>query len=281
MNLHKFALGASAAILIGAMAQPGRADAITDVSGSVFAALQGNTSSFCQLGSPCALGPASATASVISPPDPDSDYSGSAGATVSGTPAPGVIASAAATAYPVDPSAAPDAPVNFQADAILNYYFELTQTGGSYSGAVPVTMTGSSSISQTVSLDQDDYTMGSVMVIVGTADGVTTLLNLPSNNNTGFSSGLSLMPNVLYEVQLAAYVDTEVDAVDETEKSLSMTASVDPMFTIDPDYASDFSLSFSDGIGNSAASTAPEPASAMLVAAAGGILLLRRLKSRS
>lgn len=277
--MKKCLLLASALTLAGLTTRPvGAATIITDAAGVVFA-IGGSAGALCDLGSPCALGPASASVTSILLPgsDPDTDpYSGSAAATIGGAPAPGLIASASATAEQQDPDVTPASPITFTAAAGLIYYFELTQTGGSYSGAVPVTMTGSSKI-ETELLDEDDKTTGSVSVGVTTADGMTTLFTLPPANNAGFSPVLDIMPGVLYEVQLGATVSAEVAASDLSSPSLSITASIDPTLTIDPTYAGDFSLALSNGIGNTSSSTAtPEPGSLALAAVGALILIFRK-----
>lgn len=246
----------------------------------------GTDEALCTQGESCA-GPTSAGASFMlqetytENPDEGSPYSGSAAALASVGGDPSVAATATAASVQLEPdSESPDA-YYVTASAADTYYFELTQTGGSaYSGTVPILMTGTSSNSLIVSFDNgDDYTQSSTSVLVTTADGVTTLYN--SSATGGFSQDLGIIPGVVYEVQLEASVTAQVGANEDSDESLTSTASIDPLFSVDTSNSTfpggdQFELSFFGGAGDSAV---PEPATCALMLTGLGAFVLMRFRS--
>jgi hypothetical protein len=279
------ALGAGT--LAGALAQPAQADTINPLSFSVSTYYTGGTLSYCTSPSPCASGPSSATVSSVLPPSdlPNTDpnfypYSGSAFATVIGSPIPELSVSAAASAAQLEPAGDEYEAFTFSAGASMTYYFELTQTAGSiYAGPVPVLMNGTSSLTSQV-LDPDDTTSSSVSMTVGTVDNPSSLFSLPSTNDNPFFQSLDILPNVEYSVTMTADASAQVAASEDSNPSLAASASIDPTFTVSSDYADDFQLAFSSGIGNGVGAV-PEPSSwAMMLIGFGGMGAAMRFRRK-
>jgi hypothetical protein len=281
MSTLAAALGAG--ILAGVAVQPVQATAVVvdPVNFSVTVATDPGTFSQCGTASPCAgsSGPASGTIGFVVLPSDDPDgpfYSGSASATASGSSAPALLVSAAITAAELEPDSGEASPLTYSAAAGLTYFFELTQIAGTtIAGPIPVLMNGSSSLS-TQLLGEDDMTMSSVSMMVTAAtpsDDPNTNYSLSASNNSPFSQDFNIVPGVEYEVVMGALATAEVAATDDSTPSLSSTASIDPIFTISPDYASDFALTFSSGIGNSESPSAvPEPSTwATMLIGFGGL----------
>jgi hypothetical protein len=130
-------------------------------------------------------------------------------------------------------------------------------------------MNGSSSLFSQIG-GSDDTTSSSVSMQVAAADGSATLYTLPGANNGGFTQELDILPDVEYEVTMAATVSVTVGADEDSAPSLAASATIDPTFTVSPDDASDYLLTFSGSIGDVASST-PEPATwaMMLIGFAG------------
>jgi hypothetical protein len=239
--------------------------------------------SVCSSTSPCgATATTLSTVGLILPPsnDPDgSPYSGSAFATAISSPQPSLDVSASASAQQLEYGAPPDGPFFFSASAGLTYYVELSQIAGDpYTGPVPVLTAGSTTLTTYGSTDGIDMTTISTSLTVGTADGVTTLYTLPAGTNGSFSQTISMVAGVEYEVVMGASVTSQVGAGDDSSPTEVATAIVDPVFTVSPDYANDFQLSFSDGIGNGGGSVAPEPSTWAMIVLGAGVLGLRRLR---
>jgi hypothetical protein len=76
-------------------------------------------------------------------------------------------------------------------------------------------------------------------------------------------------------------VATAIAAVSIDGGSASSIATVDPMFTIDPSYADDYSLIFSDGIKNAAVTPLPSSWGMMLGALIGLGFFAYRGKKKS
>jgi hypothetical protein len=251
-------------ILAGIATQPARAGTILDpINYSVVAADTPGGFSTCSTMSPCVpSGPTSASADMVLLPSdsPDgSPYSGSAIATATFAPVPALLASASITAAQLEVAGDEVSPLSFSAGASLMYYFEMTQIAGvTDSGAVPVLMNGSSMFMS------GDGATESLSMTVGTADGVTTLYTLASNNNGGFFQILDILPNVEYEVSMSVFASAQLTANIDSSQSLTAQAEIDPTFTVSPDDAADYALSFSSGIGGEA-SGVPEPSSGALM----------------
>lgn len=260
------------------------ATTITDAAFGVVLSDDSGPIGICATGEMCTTGPASAMLTFLLPPSsgPDgSAYSGSASAEVTGSTDPSVAAAVAAAAAQLEPGSTPDEPYSLTATAVLMYYFELTTTDGDpYTGPVPVLMDGSSTLA-TNNGNEYDFTISSVFMQVETADGMTTLYSLPSGNNGGFSQTLDILPNVMYEVTMQAQAEAQVADSEDSPESEATSASIDPTFTISPDYSNDFALTFSSGIGNEA-STAPEPSTLGMalvgIAAIAGAVRRRRCR---
>ena len=276
-NLN-YALFSAIPLLIGMATPLAYADTITDASFFIVAS-NGNAQNpvFCGTSLPCAgSGPTSGSVGLIVPAsgypgNPNgSPYSGSSFATVSNSPSPSISVSAAATAAELLPAGPDYDPFTMGASGTLTYYFEMMQTAGPPSSdAVPVLMEGSSTLfSQAGSTD--DITSSSISMSVAAADGSSTLYTLPGANVGGFSQVLGILPDVEYEVTMAASAAVQVSATEDTNPDLSASAGIDPVFTISPDFAADYQLDFSNAIGNSASAT-PEPATwaMMLIGFAG------------
>jgi PEP-CTERM motif len=280
-------------MLAGVAVQPAQATTVfvDPVNFSVAVATDPGSFSVCNTMSnasvPCASGPASATISLLLPPsgEPDgSPYSGSAAATVGGSPAPALMVTATATAAQLEEG--DEDPLAFSAGASITYYFELTQIAGAPdSSGIPVLMNGSSSLSVQYS-NSDDTTTSSVSMMVTAAtpaDDPDTNYSLSTSNNGPFFQSFNIVPNVEYEVVMGASATAAVAATDDSSPSLTSTASIDPTFTVSPDDASDFALIFSSGIGNSSESAAPEPSTwAMMLigfGSVGGALQFRRRRA--
>jgi hypothetical protein len=188
-----------------------------------------------------------------------SPYSGSAIATATFSPIPALSASASLTADQLEIAADEAPPFTISAGGSLTYYFELTQIAGSPdSSAIPVLMNGSSMFMS------GSGSTASLSMTVTTADDVTTLYTLASNNNGGFFQILNIVPNVEYEVSMTVYASSQLTANIDSSQTLTTQASIDPTFTVSSDYADDFALSFSSGIG-SPASGVPEPSTWVLM----------------
>jgi len=274
-------------ILAGPAARPALADTIDPVSFFVDVVNDGGVT-FCTNTLPCAgSGPSSATEALVVPDTYDggagSPYSGSAIATVSGSPDPTLTVSAAASADMLEPAGPVFSKFTFSGSASITYYFELTQTAGpGFTGSVPVLLNGSSGLASQL-LSAEDTTSSSVSMQVSTADNSTMLYSLPSANNGGFSQSLDILPNVEYLVSMQASAAAQVLASEDTNPMLSASAFIDPTFTISPDFADDFQLTFSSSIGNGvAAGAAPEPGSMTLfgIGLAGLAYRIRRNRRR-
>jgi hypothetical protein len=264
----------SAAILTGVVALPARASTVyvDPVNYTVDAGIYTGIS-ICDSADPCqGSGPSSASVSAVLlpsdyPENPNGDpYSGSAAATLSGSPAPSLLVSAAGSAVQLEADGLDYDAIDFHAGGNITYYFELTTTDGdSYTGDVPVLMNGSTGLTSMGKPDTEDFTSTSTSMTVSTYDNSTMLYTLPSGNNGGFSQSLNILPNVEYMVYMSAAAAVEITASLDTNPMLSASAMIDPTFTISPDYANDFQLTFSPSIGNSGSSV-PEPSSGVILA---------------
>ena len=246
----------------------------------------GGTAS-CQPANPCSSSTAS---SLISNSVMGSGpYTGSGTASTFGFP-PELDASISLQAAQL---ASGEGSVLFSGAAIsgLTYYLELAQTAGTpYAGAVPVTFDGTTSVTSQASGVADFNGTGLPFVddpndfYTATTDVQVEGLGVDyTNSGTGsYSPTLDLEPGIIYQVTLSAYVSDTILASLLNPISMSVDASIDPTFTISPDYASDFELVFSPGIGNNAIAT-PEPSTwpVILIGLAALIVARHRLFSRS
>ena len=107
------------------------------------------------------------------------------------------------------------------------------------------------------------------------ADKVQTMSNSFSINGT-----FDLDTNTAYEVLLQVSTGTDLNEQSTTTAlaNLIATASIDPSFQLLPAFANDYSIVFSDGIGDAAGAATPLPATLPLFA--GGLGLLGYLTRR-
>src|SRR5262249_5619439 len=159
----------TAALILFALGLASLAQASDVYTATFSVVVTNNTGGFiiCDSGQPCATGPTMASVSLMSGPSDETPYTGSGSAGPDGSTDPGVgaIVSVAAAQLPED--SPPFDNFSYTAGAGLAYYFELTQTGGTYSGAVPVGLTGSMSLSTQVN-GTLDYTTSSSSILIGT-----------------------------------------------------------------------------------------------------------------
>jgi len=157
-------------------------------------------------------------------------YSGSSIATATFSPIPALSASASLTAAQLEIAGDEAAPFTISAAGSLTYYFELTQIAGSPdSSGVPVLMNGSSTFMS------GSGSTESLSMTVSTADDVTTLYTLASNNNGGFFQILNIVPDVEYEVSMSVLASSQLTANIDSSQTLTTQASIDPTFTVSSD----------------------------------------------
>jgi hypothetical protein len=263
-TLYPILLGALALGITSHTAQAGVVN-IDPVTSLVVVSSSDGSLSFCGTSAPCvgSSGPASANVGLVVPPNA-TPFTGSAFASISGSPTPSLSVSVAASGTALELGTTGTATFNMIAGASLTYNFELTQVSGPSVGSVPVLMTGSSSLTTQVS-GQVVFTTTSVGLQVGTG-GNAPMFNLATDNNTPFSSTLTILPNVEYTVTMGANAEAQVAVGSDFGSTLGASASVDPMFSIvDPALAAEFQFNFSSGIDNGV-SAVPEPSTwAMMI----------------
>jgi hypothetical protein len=263
-TLYTILLGALALGITSHTAQAGTVVNITPVTYGVVASAGGGLS-VCNSSAPCAnSGPASANVGIVVLPNAG-PFTGSAFASITGSPTPSLSVSAAASGTPLEFGSIATGTFNTSAGAGLTYNFELTQVSGPSVGSVPVLMTGSSSLTTQVS-GLHDFTTTGVSLQVGTVSNPSLFTLATTDNNAPFSSTLTILPNVEYSVTMGASVFVQVEVGADVGSTLSASASIDPMFSIvDPTLAAEFQFNFSSGIGNGV-SAVPEPSTwAMMI----------------
>lgn len=238
---------------------------------------------------------------VTEPVVGEGPFSGSAQASTSGLPAPNVSASIQLSVNPNLPS---QGPLGGTASAFLTYYLELIPTvADAPAGPIPVDVSGLIVTNYQVTGNAPygtgnlleggpvDQVTNSADILIQNIDGNSSTLELSlasnqgnpagveaTNLNQSFNDTIFMNPSLETQVNLSADVSANIGYW-LSPVTLSSTATIDPVFTIAPQYASDFELVLSDGIGNSPAAV-PEPGSRLPVAAALVLLAaLSRLRS--
>ena len=201
--------------------------------------------------------------------DPYGVYSGGGGGTIVTYPTPTILVTASLSCS----ACTPDVFVSAGGSAELTYDFKLIANPGFGAdlAEVPVLFNGTVNTSLTVPGGYGGGTDVSMTVFnVSSGDYVYDQWNLPAG---GYGSTIQIVPNVEYQVYMYASVSVE--------GSGSGAASIDPYFWIDPsfEYASDFQLVFSPGIGNDSA--VPEASSwAMILSGFAGLSAARFARRR-
>jgi len=150
------------------------------------------------------------------------------------------------------------------ADITLTYYLEVVGPPG----MVPLDVRAAGTVSGTPN--------GGGIANFSTCLGVGDLQSSSWTLNTT----ATVAANNPYCVEIEAKAQAFEDGILDTAAHGSVT--VDPHFAIDPGFllAPDYTLVFSDGIGNGAVSAAPEPAMTLAVIAALGFLARSRTRGR-
>jgi hypothetical protein len=156
----------------------------------------------------------------------------------------------------------------------VTYYVAVIQTGGTNSPTtpVPVIITGS----------YKEQTLGAVGLTLTSGNG-SSISIADSGGNNSYSGTINFTPagtaanpiadNVI-QVSLSA-------SVMQTGAGTAM-ASIDPFFSIDPAFANDYALAFSEGIGNVAAVPEPSTWAMMILGFAGvGFMMAHRRRQNS
>jgi len=272
LGMHKLACCGClvSALALGVGAIPACADTIDPVSYAVIAnAVPAEAVCLTQTCTP------SVTAIVPLDDDVTEDgelvnpYSGSAGAAVSLSPSPAVIATAAISSQALEPDSSAEGYVMYAGSAELTYYFELTAVPGTTAaGSIPVLMSGSVSLMAS-SGTTDDFTQSIVSMSVTPVDG-TAIYNPTSLTSGGINQTLQITPGQEYEVEMGATAEAQVGAIIGSDETETASASLDPTFTVAGSCgcSNDYQFEFSPGIGNTP-STVPEPSSLVM---AGGLL---------
>jgi len=197
---------------------------------------------------------------------------GSAGVTVSGYPA---IAVSASLSNSSNPNCCAGSASAF---GDMSYYFIVSEKAGftdSYTN-IPVLFNGNAGQSSSDS-SNTGTTSTSVSMTVNAVNDSNLLADLPSDTNGRYNGNLQITPNLEYLVSMSASV-----YISSTTGSVG--ASIDPVFTIDPNFAGAdaYELTFSDGILNEfPPSSTPIPAALPLFGTGlGGLLLLGRRKKK-
>lgn len=219
------------------------------------------------------------------------EVTGSSAVTVSGGFDPSVSASATVSlpcaTGPLDTGCGWDA----SATAGLTYWFAIE--GPATTSLIPVLLQGSGS--ESAGFVQYTTTYGTT--VASEAYGTASLYvytysgALVTSAGVGaFSDTLQLTPGTLYYADLLAnaYVhnsctftplsNTAAQACNGGGGPLIESASVDPTFTIDPNFANDYSIEFSPGILSGAPSSVPEPDSSLFLL--GGVVALALIRRR-
>jgi hypothetical protein len=253
------------------------AGTIDPVSFDVFATHTGGGFAYCGTSVPCTAGPTESLLLLPSTGPDGAPYSGSSIATAEFSPVPKLIVSASVSAAQLELDGPEASEFNFTAGGSMTYYFELTQTAGpANSGPIPVLMNGTSSLSSVSGTENESSS--NVSMQVSTADGSTILYTLPTANSAPYFQTVDIVPDVEYSVTMTASVAAQVIADEFTTHSLSASATIDPIFTVAPDYTADYLLNFSDTIGDGGSAT-PEPASWLtMLAGIGGLAAVVRLR---
>lgn len=166
---------------------------------------------------------------------------GSAGATISAYPAIALSASLSNSNNPYCCTGSANAFGN------MTYYFTLTENPG-YTDAytnVPVLFNGTASQSSTDSSNIGTTSTSVSMTVNPVNNSNDLLVNLPSNTSSVYSGNIQIIPNQEYQVSMSAMIYI-------AGTTGSVGASIDPVFTIDPNFAgaNAYQLTFSDGILN-------------------------------
>ncbi len=186
------------------------------------------------------------------------------------------------------------APVSFtsisSANVSLNYFFEIV--GSSNNTTVPVTVVANGNISVTGNFASTGYlsyvSEARAILPDGThdifIDGGAIGPNQVQTKSNSFSVNgtFDLRTNTAYQILLQVEVGTDLNQQSTTTAlaDLIATASIDPSFTIDPAFANDYTIIFSDGIGDAAADAGAAPLPATLPLFAGGLGFLGYLTRR-
>jgi hypothetical protein len=165
--------------------------------------------------------------------------------------------------------------------ANLAYYFEVT--GGNLDDPVPLLI--STNLLTSVAGAGDTYAFSEIQVTDSTNSAYEVVctqssspcLGNPANNFSGILS-LTALSGEVGEVYL------EIEASASTYANLgrgTASASADPMIMVDPNFvgAANYSIVFSDGVGNDS-SSAPEPGTLLLVACGAPLALFGRRINR-
>jgi hypothetical protein len=220
-----------------------------------------------------------ASVNVVWPPSEGDGFNGSAGVTVSATPA--IAATAALTNDLGKPASA-------RAGATVIYYVEATELPGyNYSDSyVPVLVNGSSKV--TLSGPSGATSGTDVQMFIGPVNNVYEnylnqyfSLTNGGTSNGGFSSLLDLVPDAVYEVEMIVYASVYIP----TDGTATAAAALDPTISFSPTFAdaNGYQLNFSAGISN--IEPTPLPVALPLLASGLGVMGLlswrRKRKARA
>jgi hypothetical protein len=189
---------------------------------------------------------------AISYSNPTLNGFGAATASAASGPVDGLVLSATATG-------------NTDAGASVSYFFEIAGPGNGnvlvdVSGLLQASMTGPILFNGPVSYAVMNVSVNGNTYLQEQAAQGYGYNQVPTDS---FSDSVLLPANQVIYVQLSADAVADANHLQQTT-TYAGTASVDPYFQIDPNFASSnpgYSLAFSSGINNVPASSTPEPAS--------------------
>ena len=213
----------------------------------------------------------SGNASTVSP---DS----SAQTTTTPSTAPSVSSRSEADILPAGGSAPNSFTSIAKAQASINYFFEIV---GPQNMSIPVLISANGNISVTGNFASTGYLeyLAEARLIIPVAnqdisfdENVPSTTNGTASNSFDISGTYNLQTNTAYQVlmQVSTGVDLNEQVTTTALADLIATASIDPSFQIGSGF-SDYSIVYSDGIGNSP-STTPLPATLPLFAGGLGFL---------